>query len=151
MGTALPPGTVYTAASEFDAVDDATTLQFQTMLGSASYCKEMSRPDVVSAVHQLAKVAHRPGREHVDGMRHLFKYFNGARSRRLRYRPDGGGLYMYCDASFATDTDTRKSVSGVVVLLAGAAVLWIGAKQPLISTSSTHAEIQAYTLGAKEP
>lgn len=150
VGTALPPGTVYAAASEFEVVDDATILQFQTMLGSASYCKEMSRPDVVSGIHQLAKVAHRPGRDHVEGMRHLLKYFNGARSRRLRYRPDGGGLYMYSDASLATDTDTRKSVSGIVVLLAGAAVLWVGAKQPLVSTSSAHAEIQSYTHGAKE-
>ena len=57
---------------------------------------------------------------------------------------------MYCDASYATDPETRKSVSGVVVMLAGAAVAWTGAKQPLVSTSSTHAELQSYTLGAKE-
>ena len=148
--TSLQPGTVFTEASDFDLVDDATKLRYQEMLGSVGFSKEFARPDTVSAYHQLSKFAHRPGVQHVDGIRHLFKYLNGARSRRLRYRPDGGGLYMYCDASYATDPDTRKSVSGVVVMLAGASVLWIGAKQPLVATSSTHAEIQAYTLGAKE-
>ena len=51
-----------------------------------------------------------------------------------------------------TDSDwsTRRSTSGYVFFLAGAAIAYLSKKQPTIALSNTEAEIMAASLGALE-
>jgi hypothetical protein len=49
----------------------------------------------------------------------------------------------YCDADYANDVATRRSVSGIVLMLNGGPVVWSTEKQKSISLSTTEAEFVA--------
>jgi hypothetical protein len=52
-------------------------------------------------------------------------------------------LHGYCDADWVMDVRHRRSISGVVLKLAGAAIAWKTRVQPTISLSTTKAEFLA--------
>jgi hypothetical protein len=52
-------------------------------------------------------------------------------------------LYGYCDADWAMDVRHRRSISGVVLKLAGVAIAWKTCVQPTILLSTTKAEFLA--------
>jgi hypothetical protein len=58
-------------------------------------------------------------------------------------------LVGYVDAAHATDLKTRRSVSGLVFCLAGAAVAYKSKLQATVATSSTEAEFIAAVSAAK--
>jgi hypothetical protein len=58
-------------------------------------------------------------------------------------------LVGYVDASHATCLKTRRSVTGMVFMLAGGAVYYKSKLQPTVSTSSTEAELIAAVQAAK--
>ena len=59
-------------------------------------------------------------------------------------------LKGYCDSDFAGDTDTRRSVSGFVIYLCGAAISKRSKGQKSVTLSSTEAEYMAVSELATE-
>lgn len=57
---------------------------------------------------------------------------------------------MYTDTDFAADVDKRRSITGAVMLMQGAAVLWISKMQSVVATSTTEAEFIAAAVATKE-
>jgi hypothetical protein len=60
------------------------------------------------------------------------------------------GLVGFCDADFGGETKTRKSTTGMVFILHGAAICWQSKLQPTVSYSTTEAEYQAASVVARE-
>ena len=56
----------------------------------------------------------------------------------------------YADADYAGDKGTRRSTTGVIFLLNGAAISWGSKLQVTVSLSTTEAEYQAAGVGARE-
>ena len=56
----------------------------------------------------------------------------------------------YCDSDWAGDLDNRRSTSGYVFMLAGAAVSWKSRRQPTVALSSTEAEYMVVTKASEE-
>lgn len=52
-------------------------------------------------------------------------------------------LALYVDASFAGDLQDRRSTSGYILLLAGAAIYWKSQKQTLVTLSTSESEFVA--------
>lgn len=59
-------------------------------------------------------------------------------------------LVAYCDSDFAMDVDSRKSRTGVVLLLNGAHVIWGSRRQPCCAGSTTEVEYVAGATTTKE-
>ena len=59
-------------------------------------------------------------------------------------------LYAYSDASWASDRDSRKSVSGFVILFKGIPISWRSSKQKCITLSTMESEYIAMTDTIKE-
>ncbi len=59
-------------------------------------------------------------------------------------------LFSYADADWASDINDRKSTSGYMFKLAGAAVSWSSKKQTSVALSSTKAKYIAGAHAAKE-
>jgi len=59
-------------------------------------------------------------------------------------------LKCYSDSDFAADSETRRSVSGMVMTYAGGAITWASKKQQSVSLSTTEAEFVAASEAAKE-
>jgi len=58
-------------------------------------------------------------------------------------------LVGFADSAYATDTKTCQSVSGYIVIYAGAAVAYKAKMQSMVATSSTEAEFIATVYAAK--
>uniref|UniRef100_A0A803NB01 Uncharacterized protein n=1 Tax=Chenopodium quinoa TaxID=63459 RepID=A0A803NB01_CHEQI len=93
----------------------------------------------------------RPGREHWQGVKRIFRYLRGTTDIGLVY---GNGreclVTGYSDSDYAADVDTRRSVTGYVFTLGGSVVSWKSTLQSSVTLSTTEAEYMALTSAAKE-
>jgi hypothetical protein len=60
------------------------------------------------------------------------------------------GLDVYTDASFGDDPEDRKSSQGWLMTLFGTPVAWRSNKQPIVTGSTTEAEILSFVSATKE-
>ena len=68
----------------------------------------------------------------------------------LRYKDDDTELVGYSDADWAGDLNDRKSTSGYVFMLGGAAISWKSCKQGCVALSTAEAEYMALASAAQE-
>ncbi|QRW11617.1 Reverse transcriptase [Ceratobasidium sp. AG-Ba] len=93
-------------------------------------------------VAHLAQFTSCFGPAHVTAVKHLIRYLKGTSSRGLTYRKlsDGFGEIGYSNADWGSNLLDRKSISGHVYMLGGAAVSWSAKKQATVALSTMEAE-----------
>ncbi len=70
-------------------------------------------------------------------MKRIFRYLKGTAELRLLYSKEAGSeLCGYSDADWAGDLDDRKSTSGYLFMLGGAAISWKSKKQTAVALST---------------
>ncbi len=111
-------------------------------LGELMWLATGTRPDIAFAVMRLARGMSAPTQAHLQGVKRVLRYLNGTKDRGLHYSFGCTELVAYADASFATPPDAR-SVTGGVVIFAGAAVAWLSKKQTVTALSAAEAEYVA--------
>ena len=121
---------------------------------------QTSRPDIVFAVHQLAKYSSDPREPHGDALLHLIRYLKKTREIGIRFSPlPDRGFDCYCDADFAGnwnrsfaqhDPSTAKSRSGWIVFYAGCPVIWASKLQSQVALSTTEAEYIAMSQSLRD-
>ena len=124
-----------------------------TGVGSLLYLACWTRPDIAFAVSELSRFVSAPAAAHGKALKHLLRYLKGTMDLGVVYSKTGGGagqinlLTAAVDADWAGDADTRKSTTGYVNLLNGAAISWKSKRQSVIALSSAEAEyVAASTL-----
>eukprot|EP00980_Cylindrotheca_fusiformis_P021891 scaffold8736_cov95-Cylindrotheca_fusiformis.AAC.1 len=65
-------------------------------------------------------------------------------------KPNDLKIYAYVDSNYATNKETRKSVTGFVVTIGGCLVSYSSKTQPSVTLSSTEAEYIAASMCATE-
>jgi hypothetical protein len=81
----------------------------------------------------------------------VLRYIHGTATWGLRYGSVPNlELVGYADADFAGDSESRRSTSGFVVLMAGAAISWSSKRQSVITISTTEAEYVAASTAVRE-
>jgi hypothetical protein len=119
---------------------------YQSLLGSLMYAMTGTRPDIAFAVGFLSQHSATPGDLHLSLLKRVFRYL--AKTIDLALTFDGsdlGSLTGYVDSDWAGDSAGRRSVTGYVFTLAGAAISWASKKQPTVALSSTEGEYMAST------
>lgn len=129
--------------------------QRREVIGSLVYIASCSRPDISYAVNKLAQYCEKPRLAHWHAVKHIIRYLSSTQDYGIEYtfndkRTDSLKLTGYSDADFASDIDTRRSVSGYIVMIAGGAVAWRSKKQSTIASSSTEAELIAASDASRE-
>jgi len=124
---------------------------FQSIIGSLLYLMLGTRPDIAYAVTKLSQYAANPSQEHVDKALYICRYLQGTMDYALVLDgPSKEGLIAFSDSDHASDPEKRRSVTGNVVMLAKAAVLWTSHAQKTVANSSTEAEYMAVSDCAKQ-
>jgi hypothetical protein len=124
---------------------------YRAAIGSLMYLMVSTRPDLAAAVGLLSRFLQNPGEQHWMAVKKIFKYLQGSRKLGLKYeRGEKVELTAYTDSDWAGDIDSRKSTSGYVVMMGGAAVSWKSKRQDSVALSSTEAEYMASTQACKE-
>jgi hypothetical protein len=107
----------------------------------------------------LAEFLINPGPEHQAAVDRSIQYTYGTRALAPEFgftdqeKTLGTGTPLFIsssDASFADDTETRKSTEGYLFQLFGGPIDWRCTKQKTVTTSTTEAELTALSHAAKE-
>jgi len=117
--------------------------------GSINWVACGTRPDISYTASRLCEANAGPSQEHLDLLKHLFRYLRGTVDHGL----DFGGhldtsdlkLTTFADASWADCQPTRHSTGAYVVFLAGGPVYWKTKKQTFVALSTTEAEFTNLT------
>ena len=124
---------------------------YQSAIGSLMYLANVTRPDISYAVHKLAQYCNQPGTVHWSMVKRVLRYLCGTRKLGLLYqRTRDTSLYVFSDADFAGDLDTRKSTSGYTLLKNKGIVSWKSKKQSIVAQSTAEAEYVALYFAVQE-
>ena len=87
----------------------------------------------------------------IGAVKHIFRYLKGTLNYGLQYTRDKQtNCIGYSDADWGGDLDDRKSTSGYLFQLSGAAVSWRSKKQTCVALSTAEAEYMALASAAQE-
>jgi len=140
---------------------------YRQAIGELIYALTVCRIDVSIAVITLSQFSSNPAQVHYDAIKEVFLYLYATRYEGLTYwrpnpqedlpdralpvpstpnldkfydNPNPIQVMGACDTTWASDRLQRRSMGGVVLMLAGAAVFYRTHLQPTIAQSSTEAE-----------
>ncbi len=131
---------------------DPKDLPFRELLGGLLYVSIISRPDIANAVRNMAKYSGRHHYVHMQLLKRILRYLSGTINHVLTY--DGttkeSCLTMYADASFGDDPINGRSVTGLVLMLNGGAIMWRSSQQKFVATCTAASELGALSTGVDE-
>ena len=123
---------------------------YQQKVGSINFATTMTRPDIAFATSKLSQFLLNPSTTHQSLADRVLTYLGGTRTHALQLTGQKEmELSIYTDSSFA-DCPDRKSSQGYLVYLGNNLIDWKSSKQATVTTSSTEAELLAFTTAARE-
>ena len=94
---------------------DKPSVPYRELIGSLLYASNPARPDIAFAVLQ---------RGALESIHQGLQYLKSTRDFGLVFKRGGSATAVaYADADWATDKEQRKSTSGYVAILGGAAII----------------------------
>ena len=126
---------------------------YQEAIGCLNWVTLGTRFDAAYVSGQLSQHCSAPTIRNWNGVLHLMRYLMGTRDLRLTFGGTGGSslnLQGFCDADYAGDRITRRSVTGHLFLLNGGLVSWASVKQRCVATSTAEAEYIALAEASKQ-
>ena len=126
---------------------------YRSGVGKLLYLMKLSRPDMSSAIRELASYMDGATKEHWKALHRALAYAYTTRMKVLKLEPKKnfeGEITAYCDANYASNRDTRKSVSGFAIYFMGALVSWKSKTQQCVTMSSTESEYVAMSMCVME-
>ena len=122
---------------------------YRQVVGSIQYLAHATRVDVAFAAQQLSRVNHCPRRRHLDAAIRCASYLVGTAHFGLHFsKSHGTTLECYVDANHSPDP-SKKSISGLLIQLAGGPVYWTSRKQDRVTTSTCDSESQAVMIAVQ--
>jgi len=122
---------------------------YHEAVGSLMYAALGTRPDIAYAVQTVSRFSSKPGLDHWEAVKRIFRYLKGTRELWLAYGGEEKDLLGYADAD-GNMAEDRHAISGYAFILHGGAVSWSAKRQEIVSLSTTESEYVAATHAAKE-
>ena len=146
--TAVAAGAIQPNAADCEDTD-VEPFDMESFVGHGTYLCMCTRPDISLPLKILSRHTKKFGKRHVAWAKHLLRFLRGTKSQGLTYR-SGFPLYIqiFTDASHASDIDTRRSITSVVIKVGGNTVYWKSSFTKIVSHSSTESELMALDIGA---
>lgn len=110
-----------------------------------------TRSDLAYAVQSLSQFMQKPRTSHFSALIHTLRYVNHTIGQGILLKADTNiTLQVFSDSDWAACMDSRRSVTGYVLLLGSSTVTWKSKKQSIVSRSSSEAEYRALASTASE-
>ena len=125
---------------------------YREAVGALMWTATMTRSDIAWDVRAVARFCENPGPAHKKTEMKILQYLLHSKERGITYRGKGCGLCMeaYTDSDFGACLDTRRSISGAVLMLAKGAISWHSSMQEVTASGTSEAEYVALSKVVKE-
>ena len=121
------------------------------LIGSLLLLALASRPNITFAVIKLARFASNPSNNHMQAIKRVFGYLKGTTTLKITYLANQSPyLQGYCNANYARDVFTTKSITGYIFILARDPIIWKSKLQSIVAQSFTKSEYIAINTATKE-
>jgi hypothetical protein len=126
-------------------INGAVQSLYREMVGSLLFIASWTRPDIAFAVSELSRFISNPGSVHLIAAKRVFRYLKQTISDGITYSLNMdefpvNTLWGFVDSDWAGCPDTRRSTSGFVFILNGAAISWKSKRQTSVALSTAEAE-----------
>ena len=159
--TPVEPGLVQLQKQEGETPLDAAEQKiYRSGVGKLLHMMKKSRPDILNPVRELSKFMQEATPRHMRAMKRTMAYCVATATRGWLLKPtrkwNGKDskfefrLHGRSDANMATDTDTRRSISGWSTFLEDAPISARSKQQEIIALSVTEAELIAAVCCAQD-
>ena len=138
---------------QFDADEPDVEEPFRSLVGHLMWLASQTRPDILNALRAVARYSHAPKRLHWQAAMHVLMYVRFTSSFGITFERGmvgGDRMELFVDSDFASKATDRRSVSGAVVMFAGACVMYLCRAQKSVALSLMEAEYVAMADGMKE-
>ncbi|KAL8088511.1 hypothetical protein AgCh_038335 [Apium graveolens] len=123
---------------------------YRKLVGKLNFLTN-TRPDLPFCVQHLSQFMSAPRQPHWDAACRVLRYLSNDPGQGLLFTKDSSfTLEAFCDADWAACPNSRKSVSGFIILLGGSLISWKSKKQHTVSLSSAEAEYR-FTVFTQAP
>ena len=111
-----------------------------------------TRPDIVFSVGQLSGDSKRPSEEQWKAVIRVLRYLKSTSDMGITYIGSDQDLFFwaYSNANWANNKESRRSVSGIIVRINGAPVIFKSEIQQTVALSTAEAEYIALSLCMQE-
>lgn len=117
------------------------SVPYQALVGALLYLVQGSRPDIAFAVGDVSRYNSCYGKEHWMAAKRILRYLKGTKDYKLYFNHSSDGKVLgFADADWASDVDSRRSCTGYLFTMQGAAISWKSHRQATIALSTTEAE-----------
>ena len=118
---------------------------YRSICGSINYLASHGcRPDVAFSAKELSRNLSNPSNAHMRAAKRCVQYLYTTRHEGLNYdRRKNHSPQGYADADFANQLSNRRSTSGRVIMMYGAAIMWSSRQQRTVALSTAEAEINS--------
>eukprot|EP00804_Cyclotella_cryptica_P028830 CCRYP_019720-RA/>CCRYP_019720-RA protein AED:0.58 eAED:0.63 QI:0/0/0/0.5/1/1/4/0/888 len=147
------PGNILTKCENSPKLSPEKHSRYRTGVGKLLYLTKHSRPDIANAVRELSRHCHDPTEAHWEAMCDCIRYVRATPTRGLLLKPSGSWdgkdrnfkfkIRGRSDSNYATDPESRRSITGTVVYLNDAPIAFSSVTQKHVTLSVTEAELAA--------
>uniref|UniRef100_A0AAV1VJJ4 Integrase catalytic domain-containing protein n=1 Tax=Peronospora matthiolae TaxID=2874970 RepID=A0AAV1VJJ4_9STRA len=125
---------------------------YRSLIGCLLYITTCTRPDISFVVTQLSRFLENPGAQHWNAAIRVLRYLKTTRQHGIIYKGGTGSVTAeaYSDADWGSNLDDRRSVSGVMIMIGNAPVVFKSKFQRTVALSSAEAEYMALSLCVQE-
>jgi hypothetical protein len=157
---------------EAQALETEMGFSYRQAIGELIFAMTVGRIDISYPIIKLSQYSAQPSKAHYQALKQIFVYLNATRDNGLIYwrtepnpnmpyvepptpvsapsalqgfpeTHEANLLHGYVDSDWGSDRQHRRSISGIVFMLAGAAIFYKTRYQPTVALSSTEAEFAA--------
>ncbi|XP_060962298.1 secreted RxLR effector protein 161-like [Cannabis sativa] len=127
-------------------------IPYAKAIGSVIYVMISTRPDIAYVVSTLSRFISNPGEDHWTGLKWLLRYLKTTSNYGLKFEKTGSTLKLegFVNADYASNKDTRNSITSYCFQLNLCYINWKSQLQPVVALSTTEAEFMAITEAFKE-
>jgi hypothetical protein len=127
------------------------SLPYKSLIGSLLCASVSTRPDITMPVSHLSMYISDPSQSHWEQAKRVLRYFNGTEDPVLMYGATPSSRRVgWPDSDYASDMGGRRSRTGFVFMLDGAAVNWKTQHQQTVALSTAEEEYMVITAATQE-
>lgn len=125
-----------------DSIDKK--IPYQQAVGALLFIAQATRPDIAHSVNVATRYNNTHTQIEWKFVKRIMRYLKLTKNKRLSFI-HSQNRELNSDSDYASDKDDRKSTTGYIVMMTGAAVNWCSTKQKIVTLSCTEAEYMALT------